>query len=86
MIGYPEAPRAWWLTRGMARIAGVNLTQAVIDGWLDREELATLVTSCQTCPKGAQCDQWLAQSGGKTRLPEFCANKAAIEALSPEPH
>ena len=32
MIGYPEAPRAWWLTRGMARISGVNLPRAVVVG------------------------------------------------------
>jgi hypothetical protein len=39
MIGYPEAPRAWWLTRGMARISGVNLPRAVVEGWLQRDEL-----------------------------------------------
>ena len=43
MIGYPDSPRAWWLTRGMARISGVNLTRAVVDGWLNREELAEML-------------------------------------------
>ena len=37
MIGYPEAPKAWWLTRGMARISGVNLPRAVVEGWLQRD-------------------------------------------------
>ena len=43
MIGYPEAYKAWWLTRGMARISGVNLSRAVVEGWLQRAELDGLV-------------------------------------------
>ena len=86
MIGYPQAPRAWWLTRGMARIAGVNLPQAVVDGWLSRGELADIVTRCETCPFSEKCDQWLANSGRETRLPTFCPNKYAIESLAPDPH
>ena len=86
MIETPPTPRAWWLTRGMARIAGVNLPQAVTGGALSRDQLATLVTRCDLCPHSAECDLWLAHSGAKTRLPDFCPNKSAIEALSPTPH
>lgn len=86
MIVPPLATRAWWLTRGMARIAGVNLPQAVIGGQLSRDQLATLVTRCELCPHSSQCELWLAHSGAETRLPEFCPNKAAIEGLSPTPH
>lgn len=85
MIGYTQAPRAWWLTRGMARIAGVNLPRAVVDGALGRNELENLVTRCDQCPHSAKCDLWLARSGAETRLPDFCPNKTAIEALSPKP-
>ena len=84
MIGFTEAPRAWWLTRGMARIAGVSLSQAVVDGWLGRDELASLVARCETCHHSEKCDLWLAHSGKESRLPEFCPNKFAIEALAPE--
>jgi len=86
MFDTPQITRAWWLTRGMARIAGGNLPQAVIAGHLSRDQLASLVTRCDHCPHSPQCDLWLAHSGAKTRLPEFCPNKSAIEALSPTAH
>ena len=81
MIGYPEAPKAWWLTRGMARISGVNLPQAVVEGWLMRDELEDLIARCAACPHGAECEAWLMQSGAATVMPDFCPNKAGIEAL-----
>lgn len=81
MIGYPEAPRAWWLTRGMARIAGVNLSQAVVDGWLTRAELGEIIGRCAGCSRSAECDGWVAQSGPARQMPGFCPNKPAIEAL-----
>jgi Family of unknown function (DUF6455) len=81
MIGYPEAPRAWWLTRGMARVSGVNLSQAVVEGWLRRSELADIIARCAACAKGETCDQWLAKSGGEHSMPGFCPNKPEIESL-----
>ncbi len=81
MIGYPETPRAWWLTRGMARVSGVNLSQAVVEGWLRRSELACIIERCAVCTQGDACDKWLAASGGARKMPEFCPNKADIEAL-----
>ncbi|OZA16187.1 MAG: hypothetical protein B7Y02_03415 [Rhodobacterales bacterium 17-64-5] len=85
MIGYEDMPKAWWLTRGMARLSGVNLPHAVVDGWLKRAELKSLITRCDACTVGRDCEAWLAQSGlaaGRTAaMPEFCPNKPAIEAL-----
>lgn len=81
MIGYPEAPKAWWLTRGMARISGVNLPRAVVEGWLQRDELEELITRCAACGRSELCETWLAGSGSAGAMPEFCPNKAGIEAL-----
>ncbi len=81
MIGYPEAPKAWWLTRGMARISGVNLPRAVVEGWLQRDALEDLVERCAACHRTADCEAWLAASGNARAMPDFCPNKAAIEAL-----
>lgn len=83
MIGYPENPRAWWLTRGMARVTGLNLPQAVLEGWLSRNELAGLVQTCAACTADSGCEAWLAVSGPQSRMPAFCPNKPAIEALGP---
>jgi hypothetical protein len=82
MIGYAETPKAWWLTRGMARISGVNLPGAVVEGWLQRDELQDLVTRCAACGRGPDCETWLATSGPAQAMPGFCPNKDRIEALS----
>ncbi|MBK6467682.1 MAG: hypothetical protein IPL38_10595 [Rhodobacter sp.] len=82
MIGYTDAPRAWWLTRGMARISGVNLPQAVVDGWLSRDELAGIIARCEGCALSHSCERWMAHSGRETAMPEFCPNKPVIESLS----
>lgn len=82
MIGYPEAPKAWWLTRGMARVSGVNLSRAVVEGWLQRTELEGLISRCAACGRGTECEAWLVVSGSAQAMPGFCPNKAEIEALS----
>jgi Family of unknown function (DUF6455) len=86
MIGFVEAPQAWGLTRGMARVLGLNLTHAVVDGWLTRPELGDLLDRCQACNRSADCTTWLARQVSTPALPEFCPNKAALEALSPAAH
>lgn len=83
MIGYPQAPKAWWLTRGMARLLGLNLPQAVVDGWLSRPELASMIGSCEACSGGKACEEWLATRAEALALPGFCANKKVLESLSP---
>jgi hypothetical protein len=81
MIGYPEAPKAWWLTRGMARISGVNLPRAVVEGWLQRDELEELIARCAACGRAEMCETWLMTSGSARAMPAFCPNKREIEAL-----
>lgn len=83
MLGYVEAPRAWWLTHGMARAVGVDLPRAVTEGWLKRSELAQIVTRCQGCGCSAACTGWLADPTHAAALPGYCRNKAAIESLAP---
>lgn len=80
MMGYADAPRAFWTTLGMARVAGVNLSRAVVDGWLTRREMGELVLACDTCDKSRDCTAWLATATSGP-LPDFCCNKTAIEAL-----
>ncbi|GAB1362249.1 DUF6455 family protein [Rhodobacter sp.] len=83
MIGFPEAPRAWGLTRGMARMLGLSLPQAVVEGWLSREELAALVRACDRCASQGSCDRLLSQPGPAAGVPGFCPNKPGLEALAP---
>lgn len=82
MIGYVDAPAAWTHTQGMARAAGVDLPDAVIEGWLTRDELATLVGRCERCGAVEACTGWLTRCGKAARLPGFCRNRDDIEALA----
>ena len=82
MIGYTESPLAWGLTRGMARVLGASLTDAVVDGWLSRAELATLVDTCAACKQTASCTAWLSQARTQPCVPVFCPNKLALESLA----
>jgi hypothetical protein len=84
MLGYVDAdPRAWGYTRGAARVVGVNLTGAVVDGWLSRAELSALVQACHGCKSSSPCTDFLARTVRAETLPGYCPNKAAIESLRP---
>lgn len=83
MIGYIEAPKAWALTRGMARVLGLNLVEAVTEGWFSRAELAQMVEDCALCGHSDRCTAYLAVTTRTESLPTFCMNKAQIEALQP---
>jgi hypothetical protein len=82
MIGYTEKPTAWGLTREMARVLGVKLTDAAIDGWLSRDELGSLVDRCAACDQKAACAAWLSQASALPCVPVFCPNASALEVLS----
>ncbi len=82
MIAFSENPLAWGLTRGMARVLGANLTDAVFDGWLSRAELARLVDRCAECDQSSACTVWLAQAQTQPCLPVYCPNKTALESLA----
>lgn len=83
MIAYPEAPRAWGYTRGMARSLGLSLPEAVLEGWLSRDELGKLVAACCQCAASGQCTTWLAQGKDSPTAPAFCPNGSALEQLRP---
>ena len=77
-----EVARNYWLTQGMARSIGVNLSGAISEGWMTRDDLGVMVVRCRMCGRAAQCTSWLGRNGaGAEALPDFCANKTDLEAL-----
>ncbi|MFN3973221.1 MAG: DUF6455 family protein [Gemmobacter sp.] len=84
MFVHDTSPQAYWLTLGMARVAGANLPAAVVEGWMRREELGRLVDRCGTCGRDDACMSWLARAPVPApHLPAYCPNAPEIEALSP---
>ncbi|MFZ9949747.1 MAG: DUF6455 family protein [Gemmobacter sp.] len=81
VFGYSESPRAYFTAQGMARVGGVTLARAVVDGMLSRGELAQIVTRCLGCPHKGDCDAWLSSPRSES-VPAFCAIKADLDALA----
>lgn len=82
-MAYIEAPFAWGLARGMARVLGIDLVDAVSEGWFSRRDLADMVETCEACDQSRRCTDYLAVTSRAESLPNFCANKHKIEALQP---
>ena len=82
-MGFIASPFAWGLTRGMARVLGINLVEAVAEGWFSRRDLAEMVETCETCEEMRRCTVFLGLTPRAESLPAFCANKHRIEALQP---
>ncbi|MBI1218910.1 MAG: hypothetical protein GC186_10210 [Rhodobacteraceae bacterium] len=72
----------YWLTQGMARALGVNLSAAIHAGILSRADLDTLVARCQDCGHASDCLLWLGRNAsGAPALPGYCENRVPLEAL-----
>ncbi len=72
----------FWLTRGLARRMGVNLTEAMRSGVLTRGDFAQMVARCRGCTAGMQtCIGYLSEADPSQGVPDGCANKAILEDL-----
>lgn len=74
-----EQARTW----RMARALGLDLSGAVLDGWLNRQDLSHLIAQCGTCGKDGHCTDWLQHGHTQAERPEFCPNTPEFEVLSP---
>ena len=80
-LGDPD--RHFWLVRSVARVMSLNLGAAVARGDLEREAYRGIVNRCRRCPLVAQCESWLAASGGLSATPPpGCAVASDLERLT----
>ncbi|MDF1716693.1 MAG: DUF6455 family protein [Antarcticimicrobium sp.] len=72
----------FWLTRSVARVSGVNLSSAMVEGALDLDDYVDMVERCRTCPCRAMCENWLArQAVWPAPPPPYCAHVRILEDL-----
>lgn len=72
----------YWLTLGMARAVGVNLTKALQEGQITRDQYADIVTRCRSCQWCEGCTNWLAQQTDIAEtVPKTCANYETFKVL-----
>lgn len=79
MFGYPEDQRSFERARDLARKGGMDLTLAVFEGWLRRDELAVLVAACHDCAAGYPCE-----SHSAAEIPTGCANASHFRQILPQ--
>ena len=65
----------FWLTTGMSRAVGVDLSVAIHQGLLTRADYAEMVTQCRKC-EFTDCSAWLDEHWeGPVEAPKECRNK-----------
>lgn len=82
MAGFATDERPFWQTQGVAHALGVNLTDAMAAGLLDRRGYMRLISRCEACPYSESCTVWMSeQHGTAAEAPEYCPNKGELDLL-----
>lgn len=73
----------FWITRGMARRMGVNLTEAMHDGFLTQADFAAMITRCRNCGGAQGCMAYLSEHPERvSAAPDWCQNGQILRELS----
>lgn len=73
----------FWLTRSVARVMGIDLSEALACNLLTEQDYATLVTVCRTCTRVEACKRWLAVQADITgHAPHGCAHTKPLQRLA----
>ena len=76
-----EVQRHFWLTLGVAKACGVDLSLAMREGVLSPEAYAATITACRNCTDPTACEHWLEQVDAVAVPPEFCENAELLREL-----
>lgn len=77
-----QIERHFWLTRSVARVLGVSLTEAMACGRLTEAGYAEMITRCRAGGCSLMCEAWLAtQLDRPDRAPGHCANAELLDRL-----
>lgn len=77
-----DPARHFWMTRSVARVMGVSLSDAMAEGQLTPKGYADLVTNCRRCVHVDACEYWLAHQAGRAETtPEGCLHARLFKEL-----
>jgi hypothetical protein len=72
----------FWLTRSVAKVMGINLSEAMAEKRLTAQEYATMVDACRQCALVESCQCWLStQSQLAACPPPGCVNSEVLQVL-----
>jgi hypothetical protein len=76
----------FWITRGMARRMGVDLTEAIHQGALSQADFAQMIARCRSCSGAEGCMAYLSQlTEQRGSAPDWCKNGTILRELSDQP-
>lgn len=64
-----DPARHFFMTRSVARVMGLNLSEALNDGSLAPATYAAMVTACRGCALVDACQEWLSRQTSLTGTP-----------------
>lgn len=67
-----DPARHFWMTRSVARVMGLSLSEAIAEGHLSEKGYAEMITQCRRCAHVHECEVWLAQQTGWADAPPSC--------------
>jgi hypothetical protein len=83
MSGPSRFSQHYWLTNGMARSVGINLSHEIRSGRLAHKELQDTVARCALCPNAGQCAQWMGhQCAVASDPPAYCEIRDDLRRLT----
>ncbi len=73
----------FFMTRSVARVMGLNLTDGLSTGALGPSEYARMVTDCRACALVEACAEWLSSGETPRRVPPpGCCNGETLLRLA----
>lgn len=79
-----EIDQHFWLTRSVARVMGVNLSEAMAEGRLTPAGYCEMVTRCRAGGCRDACEMWLAcQTDKASEPPRGCPLRDVLTPLRP---
>ncbi|MDJ0823586.1 MAG: DUF6455 family protein [Paracoccaceae bacterium] len=80
IVGEPS--RHFFITRSVARVMGVSLSEAMQSGDLAPEGYASMVNRCRGCALVEACQEWLSSQAALAHTPlPGCMNAGALTEL-----
>ncbi|CUH74683.1 DUF6455 family protein [Tropicibacter naphthalenivorans] len=77
-----DPARHFFMTRSVARVMGLSLSDEMNEGRLAPEAYAGMVTCCRGCALVEACQEWLSrQVPGSASAPPGCCNAALLTEL-----
>lgn len=80
-----DPARHFWMTRSVARVMGLNLSEEMLSGRLRADQYARMVTCCRGCALVEACEKWLGEQAGVAACPPpGCCNGPMLSDLKKE--